>query len=142
MWFNSGACCVEGQFSNWDSHSLTAQVAETEDALAVGDDNGADVGDGPVVEDVADVALVLDGDVEALWPRHQLTPLLTGQAYSRRVDNRHVLFDVTLKHFVKENLVSVGQIHQKLVLGQIGGLSLEVVLEPSDLSLNIHHLRR
>ena len=44
-------------------------------------------------------------------------------------------------YLVKENLVAIGQIHQEFVLGQVGGLSLEIVLEASNLSLNIHHLR-
>ena len=57
---------VEGELADGDAHAVDAEVAEAEDALAVGDDNGAHVVLGPVLQDLVDVALVVDGDEKAL----------------------------------------------------------------------------
>ena len=46
--------------------SLYAEVTEPEDALSVGDADGPDVALGPILEDVVDVAAVVDSDEEAL----------------------------------------------------------------------------
>ena len=45
---------------------LYAKVTEPKDALSVGDADGPDVALGPVLEDVVDVAAVVDGDEEPL----------------------------------------------------------------------------
>ena len=66
MGLDPGQGRVEGQLADGDAHAVDAEVAEAEDALAVGDDNGAHVVLGPVLQDLVDVALVVDGDEEAL----------------------------------------------------------------------------
>ena len=36
---DSGAECIEGKLANGDSHATEAEVAQTKDAFAIGDDN-------------------------------------------------------------------------------------------------------
>ena len=44
---------VERELADRDAHAVGAEIAQAEDALAVGHDDGAHVGVGPVAQDVA-----------------------------------------------------------------------------------------
>jgi len=57
---------VESQFSHWNAHSLGAQIAQTQNPLSVGDHDGSDVILWPVLQDVVDVAFIMDGNKQAL----------------------------------------------------------------------------
>ena len=50
----------------WECPHLHSQISQPQDPLPVRDDDGPDVALGPVLQDVVDVALVVDGDEEAL----------------------------------------------------------------------------
>lgn len=56
---------VERQLADRNAHAVAAQVAETENSLAVRDHDRLDTRLGPVANDVVDVALVVDGDEQA-----------------------------------------------------------------------------
>ena len=142
MGFNTGTGRVQRQLANWNAHALTTQIAQAQDTLAIRHHNGAHVLDGPIVQDGLDVALVLDRNVQAARSRHNLAPFLTCQANGRRVDDGHVLFNIRLKYLIEQYLVTIGQIHQELVLGQIRGLTIIVRFESFNLDLDIHHMRR
>lgn len=105
--FDAGQCGVQSHFSHRDAHAVGAQVAEAEDALAVGDHNGPHVRLGPVAQDVVDVALVMDGDEEAARsPKHQ-TKLLARQAHRWRVHDWHHGLHVFGQQTVKEVFVAI-----------------------------------
>ena len=80
---------VEGELADGDGHAVDAEVAEAEDAGAVGDDGNAGVGaTGPVSEDSADGARVVDADKEALGAAVVVGELEAGVADGGRVDER------------------------------------------------------
>lgn len=65
---DTGGSDVEAELANADSQTVPALVADAEDTATVGEDGdaGAAGGEGDVVEDLGDVALVLDGEGETL----------------------------------------------------------------------------
>ena len=86
---DAGARDVERELADRDPHAVGAEVAEAEDAAAVGEDRDIDVGDGERVEDVLDMALVLDRQVEtAVVVREERAELLAGGADPDESDER------------------------------------------------------
>ena len=75
---DAGARDVERELADGDAHAVGAEVAEAQDPAAVREDRDVDVGDWERVEDVLDVALVLDREVEtAVMMRVERAELLT-----------------------------------------------------------------
>jgi hypothetical protein len=63
---HAGAGGVERELADRDAHAVGAEIAETEDALAVGDDDdAARPCTRPVAQDLGDAAAVVDADEEA-----------------------------------------------------------------------------
>ena len=87
---HAGARRVQGQLADRDAHAVGAEVAEPEDALAVGDDDEADVVLGPVAQDLGQLPGPVGRQVEAARPAQDLVELLARLADGRRVDDRHV----------------------------------------------------
>ena len=98
---------VKRELANRYAHTLGAEVAETKDTLAVGDDNGAHVVLRPVLQHVVHVALVVDADEETARPAVDQTELLTGEADRRRVHQGHHFLHVLAEELVEELLVAV-----------------------------------
>ena len=90
---DAGAGRVEGEFADRNAHAVDAQVSETEDARAVGDDGDLDLV-GPVVEDVGDVAAIRIREVHALGMGVDVGPALARLADGRGVYQRSELGDV------------------------------------------------
>lgn len=83
---NAGARDVERELADGDAHAVGAEIAEAQDSAAVREDRDVDVGDGERVEDVLDVALVLDREVKtAVMVREECAELLACGADRGRV---------------------------------------------------------
>jgi len=61
----AGAGGVEGQLADRDAHAERAEVAQAEDALAVGDDDHAHVQIRPMSQDFRDAAAFADADEQS-----------------------------------------------------------------------------
>ena len=71
-----------------------ALITETEDALAVTDDNDLNVIVPRMTDDAAYVALARNTQKQAARLTENVTELLAAQPDRRRVDDRHRLFDI------------------------------------------------
>ena len=69
--------------------------------------------DGPVLKDIVDVALVVDGDEETPRPPEEHPVLLAGQPDGGSVDYWHQLFQVVLQQSEKQTLVPVLEIESR-----------------------------
>ena len=113
---------VEGELADGDAHAADAEVAEAQDALAVGDDDEPHVLLRPVPQHVLDAALALEAHVEALGAAHDVPELLARLAHGGGVDERHVLGRVARQQLVVEALVAVLELREEDVLVERRGL--------------------
>merc|ERR1719450_70628 len=117
-WSNAGNGRVQRQFADGDSHSLSSQVSKSENSLSISDNNTSDILLGPVLENIINMTLVMDGDEQSLGsPEHQ-PKLLAGQTYRWSVDYWHQLFGVLGQYFVEQLLISLQQVRHVTVLVQ------------------------
>jgi hypothetical protein len=97
----AGGGGVENELADRNAHAAGAEVAEAENAAAVGDDNDVDVGTTPRVEHVRNLTTVVLGDEETAVLAQLQRELLTRLADHGRVDERCELFKV-IRHQSKE----------------------------------------
>ena len=67
---------VQRELPDRDAHTVGTQVSEAEDALTVGDDDDADVVDGPVGQHLGNLTTVLDREVHAAGTAEHVGELL------------------------------------------------------------------
>lgn len=107
---------VERELADGDAHSVRAEVAQTQDAGAVGDDNDLHVVVRPVVHHRGHLATVLAREVHAARAAEVGAELLADDADRRRVhDGRHLL-NVSDEAAEEERLVAILQRGEELVL--------------------------
>ena len=85
---------VERDLADRDAHAVGAEVAEAENALAVGDDDQVDARQRHALEDLVDAPDVVRAEVDAAIPAGDVAQLQAGLADRRRVDDRHHLGQV------------------------------------------------
>ena len=114
---DAGAGRVERELAAGDAHAVDTEVAEAENALAVGHDDDVDFLVRAVFNDFADAALVVDRDEGAARIAVDMAELLADLADGRGVDHGHVVVDVVDQDLEVEVFVSRMQAveHQKLV---------------------------
>ena len=133
---------VERELADGDAHPVGAQVAQAEDALAVGDHDDAHGRLPPVAHDRGDPSPVGGRDEQPPGPAPDVAQALAGQADRRRVDDRHHLVDVVHDHPVEEPLVPVLERDEVDVLLEVGRLAAEVLQDLGDLLVLREDLRR
>ena len=106
---HAGAPGIERELADRDAHAVRAQVAQAEDALAVGDHDDADVALRPVAQHLRDLAAVVGADEQAARPLEDVAELLAGEADGRRVDERHDLVGMLGDDAEEQRLVAVVQ---------------------------------
>ncbi|OPZ76746.1 MAG: hypothetical protein BWY77_01833 [bacterium ADurb.Bin431] len=107
---------VEADLADGNAHAVAAEVAQSENALAIGDHDQGDVGEGGVAEDVIDAVDVVGGDIEAAATAEEVAELLAGFANSRGVHYRQHFFEMIENEGVAEGLIPVEQGEHKDVL--------------------------
>ena len=130
LWIDAGARGVERQLADRDAHAVGAQIAEPQDALAVGDDDDADVFLRPVGEDSADPPAIGRGDEEASRFPGDVRERLARLTDRRRVDDRQDPIDVGEHSPVEEPFVPLLQRRQQHVSVDIPRQPLQVLEHP------------
>ena len=113
---------VEDEFADRDAHAVRPEVAEPQDASAVGHDDDAHLAPGPVGEQLRNASAMLDRQVEPARPRIDAAPLEAGLADGRRVDDRQQLLEMVEQHPVEQRLVLALQRSEVQVLVECGRL--------------------
>ena len=109
---HAGRRRVELQLADGDAHAVGAQVAQAEDAAAVGHADDAHVLDRPVAQHLLDVPLARDRQVHAARPAVDVAELQAGLADGRVVHDGQEARRVRHQRAVEERLVVVEQVDQ------------------------------
>ena len=130
---DSRAGRIESQLPHRDSHPARSQIAEPEDALAVGDDDDPNVAARPVPQHVdhptRSAALTYKPrGRRKMWANWRLASPTVGV-----VDDRHHLFDVVDDGAEEEPFVPVLERVEIDVALQVGGLRFVVLEDASEL---------
>ena len=127
---------VQRELADRDAHAADAQVAQAEDALAVGHDDHVHLAIGPVRQDRVDLVAVLVREEQPARLAVDPAEVLARLADHRGVDQRHHLGDVVAHQAVEEHLVAVLEVAEVDVLLELGALRLEVVVAAVELLLD------
>ena len=132
---DAGTGRVERELADRNAHAVGAEVAEAENALAVGDDDELGAVR-PVGEDLGNSAAVIGRDEQAARPLEDQAVFLTGEADRRCVDQRLDLVDVVADHPEEQRLVAIVQRIERDIFLQITGQAAEV--DEDALGLRLH----
>jgi len=138
-WMDAGTGHVERQLADGDAHPPGALVAETEDALVVGDHDQADVLVGEVAQARRDAVDVVRSEPDPAHVAHDVAEALAGFTDRRGVDDGHQLGEVLHQHPVEQHLVAVQQACQADVALEVVGLLANVLELELDLLLDGVH---
>jgi hypothetical protein len=130
---DTGAGGVDREFPDRDAHSIGAEVAEAEDALAVRDNDDADIGLLPIPQNLRDAAAVGGGDEETAGTAEDVAVELACLADGGGVNEGQHLLDVILKDAVEERLVAVLEGEEKDVTIEGVGLFAKIFQDTGDL---------
>ena len=136
---NSGAGRIERELAHRDAHAVGAQVAEPEDALAVGDDHDLHVARWPVAQHCGDTAAVGGRDPNAARSLEDVREALAREPHRGGVDQRHHFVRVIHHHAEEQGLVAVVQRVEVDELVEIGWLRAQAVEYPRHLLLGRDH---
>jgi hypothetical protein len=139
---HAGARGVQRELTDGDAHALRAQVAQPENALAVGHDDDPNVFLRPVAQHLRDPTLVLGRDVQAARLSEDVPELGARLTHGGRVDDGHHLVDVVDDRAVEQRLVAVLQGDHEDVLLERVRLVLVVLQDPGLLFLDGVDVRR
>ena len=126
---------VELQLADRDSGAVCAEVAETEDAAAIGDADESNVFLRPVSQDLLDLAAARHREIHAARLAVDVTELEAGFADGRVIDDRQKARRVGHDRPIEERLVMVEQIDQVDVAVEVGGLVTELHHHPAQLQI-------
>ena len=122
----AGSGHIESELADGNAHPACSLVAESEDALVVGDDDEADSRLAGVAEHLRDAVDVVRGDPHAAGPPDDVAVLPTGTSHCRGVDDRRKLLEVIDEQPVEECLVAVLQRGETDVLLEVVPLAAEM----------------
>ena len=117
----TGAGGIERQFADRDAHAVGALVSETEDALAIADDNSFHVVEAGVRQDFLDTVALRPAQKQTTRIMPVMAEGLASLADRRGVDEREHFFEVLGQHRVKERLVRILQSSQEDIAVEIAG---------------------
>ena len=128
----AGARGVERELADGYAHPVRAEIAETQNALAVGDHDEAGAMR-PVAQHFRDVSAVVRGDENAARPLENHAVLLAREAHAGRIDDGLHLVDVIDDHAEEQRLVAVVQRIQRNVFFKRVRQALQRAHEARDL---------
>ena len=120
-WMNSANRGVEREFAHGNAHAANAQIAQAEDALAIGHANDAHIDLRPIAQNVGHSTAMFEREVQPLGPPHDVAKLLTRLSNRRCVNNRHVARRIRAQQLIEEPLVSILQLGKKNVALEVIG---------------------
>ena len=101
---------VERELTDGNAHAANTEIAESENALVVGDNDQANLGAARcIAQQFRNSRRVLGGDPCAARAAPDLTPALARLADGWRVDDRQELLNVLNKEAIEEGLVAILQ---------------------------------
>jgi hypothetical protein len=127
---------VEADLADRDAHTVSAEVAEAEDALAIGDHHELDLRQGAVGEDLVDCADCVGVHIDAAGAAHDVRQLLAGLTDRRGVDDRKHLGEILRQQSIEQRLVAVEQAEEEEVALEVVGLASIAVERAADLLLD------
>jgi hypothetical protein len=130
---HAGAGGVERELADWDAHAAGSEIAETEDALTICDDDEAHVAFRPIGEQLLQAAARADRQIHAARRAEDMTEFLACLADRRSINDWHVSRRVGHQDRVVERLVPRLQIRQHEVF-------LQIVLKGGNLGVPARHL--
>src|SRR6185436_13843600 len=139
---DAGAHRVQRQLADRDAHAADTEIAQPEDALAVGDDHDADVLRPEIRERRVDRVALRIRNVQAARPAVDAAIGLARLPDHRGVDDRHHLDQVLAEQPVERGLVAILQRHQVDVAFEVGRLLAIVAVDARELHLGRGHARR
>src|SRR6185369_5631846 len=139
---NPRAHRVQRQLADRDAHAADAEIAEPEDALAVGHDHDADVLRTEVRQCRVDGIALRIRDVQPARPAIDAAVRLARLADHRRVDDRHHLDQVFVEQPIERGLVAILQRDQVNVALEVGSLLAIVAVDARELHLRRRHAGR
>jgi hypothetical protein len=104
---------IKRQFADWDTHSARALIAQAEDALAIGHDDGLNVVETRIGQNAFDAAHVGKAEEETARLAEGMAEFLAAQSYRRRVDDRQHAGEIMHQQSVEQNLDTVLEAAQK-----------------------------
>ena len=122
-----GARGVEGELADRNAHAVGAEIAEAEDAPAVGGDDHRDVALWPTAQDHGNATAMLGREIKPARPRVQAAPLLARLADGGRVHQRQHLLQVIDHDAVKERFVVALQRRKVSVAVDVRGPAADVL---------------
>src|ERR1035441_3433553 len=105
---NAGAGGIERELADRNAHAVGAEIAETQDALAVGDDDELRH-IRPIVQQFGNASAIVGADEEAARPLKNMTEPLARKADRRGVNQRLDFIDVVGHDTEEKRLVAVVQ---------------------------------
>jgi hypothetical protein len=130
----AGAGGIERELADRDAHPAGAEIAETEDTLAVSDDDETHVLFRPIGQQLLQPAARTDRQIDAARLAEDMTEFLARFANGRGIDERHIGCRVRHQDRIVKRLVARLQIRQHEIF-------LQVVIETGDLVVSTRHLQ-
>ena len=121
-WVDAAACRIERELADRDAHAAGPLIAQSENPLAVGDDDDLDLRRPGVPEDGVHVSSFGIRDEEAARAAIDVAELLTCEADRGRVNDWHHLGQVVEQEPIKQRRVHVLELPQVDVPFEIGRL--------------------
>ena len=122
-------------------HAVGAEIAKSQNAFAVGDDDKLGL-IGPVLKELGDLAAIARGDEHAARPLEDQAVFLAGKPDRRRVDDRLDLVDIVDDDAEEQCLVAVMQRIQRDVFFEIGRQRAQIGEHALHLGLHRQHAGR
>ena len=118
---DTGTGRVQAQLPAGNSHTVDTEVAQAENALAVGHHDNVHLLIGNISEQLVEMSLVLDGKEGAMRVHEDMAVALADFTDCRCVHHRHVLIDVVDEQLVEEILIgSENAIEHQILVERVG----------------------
>jgi len=116
---NAGACRIQGELPNRNTHAIGTKITEAERPFAVGNHNHLYIPGRPILQNSPDPAGVFHRNENTAWATENVPIFLACQANRWRIDNGHHFFQVIQESTVEQRLVAILQSHQEYVALEI-----------------------
>ena len=137
---HAGAGGIERELADRNAHAVGAEVAEAEDALAVGHhDKLCRIG--PVAQQFGDAPAIVGADEKAARPLEDVAEPLAGEADRRGVDKRLDFIDVVAHDAEEQRLVAVVQRVERNVFFEVVRQAAQIGQHALGLRLHRKHVR-
>ena len=135
---NAGAGGIERELADRNAHAVGAEIAEAQDALAIGHDDQLGT-IRPVGQDLGDSAAVVGRNEQAARALEDQSISLAGKSHRRRVDQRLDFVDMVANDAEEQRFVAIMQRVERDVFLEIAGQAAQIGQHALDLRLHRQH---